>query len=230
MTSRIFAIRPQPGCDATVERGRGVGLAIEACPLIEVQSLAWEPPAAERIDALLLGSANAVRRAGPGLEAYRGKRAYAVGSATAAAAQAAGLVVAGVGRGGLQPLLDTLRPPLSLLRLAGEEHVQLQRPLGVMIETRIAYRTVKLPIPDACAAALRGGGLVLLHSGAAARHFASECDRLGLRRGEIALAALGERIAHAAGTGWAALRWADEPRDAALLALARDMCHEPRPG
>jgi uroporphyrinogen-III synthase len=85
-------------------------------------------------------------------------------------------------------------------------------------------------MPDACGEALREGGLVLLHSGAAARHFAAECDRLGLRRGNIALAALGERIARAAGTGWAALRWAGEPRDAGLLALARDMWHEPPPG
>ena len=71
------------------------------------------------------------------------------------------------------------------------------------------------------------GGLVLLHSAAAARHFATECDRLAIHRGDIRLAALGQRIAEAAGAGWAALRSAAEPNEAALLALAREMCHDP---
>ena len=121
-------------------------------------------------------------------------------------------------------------PPLTVLRLAGEEHVPLRPPLGVVVEIRIAYRTVALPMPDTMAAGLRSGGVVLLHSAAAAGHLAAECDRLGICRSAIALAALGPRIAVAAGGGWRELRWAAEPRDAALLALVRDMCHEPRPG
>ena len=134
MSAPILAIRPQPACDATVARGRALGLEIEACPLLEVQPLPWDPPPAEQIDALLLGSANAVRHAGQGLERYRGKPAYAVGAATAAAARKGGLEVAGVGRGGLQELLDTLRPPLTLLRLAGASNAAAQfegyRPLS----------------------------------------------------------------------------------------------------
>jgi uroporphyrinogen-III synthase len=230
MTGLILAIRPEPGCTATVVAGREAGLAIEGCPLFEVRPLAWEPPPHERIDALLIGSANAVRQAGPGLEAFRGKHAFAVGTNTAAAAEAAGLTIAAVGRSGLQPLLATLRPPLTLLRLTGEEHVPLKPPLGVVIETRVAYRNLALPMPEAMAAKLRDGGLVLLHSAAAARHLADECARLCIPRAGIALAALGPRIALAAGEGWCERRSVGEPRDAALLALARDMCHEPRPG
>jgi uroporphyrinogen-III synthase len=226
----IFAIRPEPGCSATVAAGREAGLAIEGCPLFDVQPLAWTPPTAERIDGLLLGSANAVRRAGPALEAYRGKRAFAVGSATARAAETAGLAIAAVGRSGLQSLVSTLRPPLTLLRLAGEDHVSLLPPLGVVIETRVVYRTVAQPLPDGMAAGLRDGGVVLLHSAVAARHLAAECDRLGIPRAAIALAALGPRIAAAAGEGWRELRAAAAPRDATLLALARDMCHDPPPG
>lgn len=229
MSLPIVAIRPEPGCSATVGQGHEVGLAIAPWPLFEVRPLAWDPPQG-RIDGLLLGSANAVRHSGPALDAFHGKPAYAVGQATAVAAEAAGLQVAAVGRGGLQPLLDTLRPPLTLLRLAGEEHVPLSRPLGVVIETRIAYRNAPLPLPEGLAETLRGGALALLHSAAAARHLAAECDRNGISRSAIALAALGPRIAEAAGAGWRACRAAGEPRDAALLALARDMCHELPPG
>jgi uroporphyrinogen-III synthase len=225
MSAPVIAIRPEPGCSATVERGRQAGLAIAPWPLFEVRPLAWDPPQC-RIDALLLGSANAVRHAGPGLAAFAGRPAYAVGRATAAAADAAGLQIVAVGRSGLQEVLDTLRPPLTLLRLAGEEHVPLRRPLGVMIETRIVYRNAPLPIPEGLAHTLRGGALVLLHSAVAARHLGEECDCRGIPRAAIALAALGPRIAEAAGAGWHDCRAAEEPRDAALLALARDMCHE----
>ena len=230
MNAPIYAIRPEPGCSATVEAGREAGLAITGGPLFEVRPIAWDPPPAARIDALLFGSANALRHAGAELDAFRGKRAFAVGNATASAAEAAGLTVAAVGRSGLQSLLATLRPPLTLLRLAGEEHVSLTPPPGILVETRVAYRNVALPMPGALATAIRTGGVVLLHSAAAARHFAGECDRLGIPRSALALAALGPRIAAAAGADWGALRVADAPHDAALLALARDMCHEPRPG
>lgn len=226
MSVPVIAIRPEPGCSATVSRGRTAGLAIEPWPLFELRPLAWDPPPPERIDGLLLGSANAVRQAGPGLDAFRGKPAYAVGKATAATAEAAGLRPAAVGTSDLQALLDTLRPPLTLLRLAGEEHVPLRRPLGIVIDTRVAYRNVALAMPEDMAESLRRGALVLLHSAAAARHLGAECDRLGIPRGAVAVAALGPRIAGAAGGGWRDCRSAGEPRDAALLALARDMCHE----
>jgi len=230
MSVPVIAIRPEPGCTATVERASKGGLAIAPWPLFEVRPLAWDPPPRERIDGLLLGSANAPRHAGPGLAAFRGKPAYAVGRETAAAAEAAGLRVAAVGRSGLQALLDTLRPPLTLLRLAGEERVALRRPLGVVLETRVAYRSVAVPMPEAMAEELRGGAVVLLHSAAAARHLGAECDRLGIPRSAFAVAALGPRIAEAAGGGWRDCRAAPEPRDAALLALAHDMCHDLPPG
>jgi len=230
MNGRIYAIRPEPGSSATVAAGREAGLAVTGCPLFEIHPVAWDPPPAERIDGLLLGSANALRQAGPGLDALRGKPAFAVGIATARAAEAAGLTVAAVGRSGLQALLASQRPPLTLLRLAGEQHVPLKCPLGIIIETRVAYRNVALPMPDALVAGLGAGGVVLLHSAAAARHFAAECDRLGIPRPAVALAALGPRIAVAAGEGWREVRWADAPHEPALLALARDMCHEPRQG
>jgi uroporphyrinogen-III synthase len=229
--SPVLVIRPEPGCTATVEEGRTLGLRTEACPLFEIRPLAWQAPSPDEIDALLLGSANAVRQAGAQLAVFRGKPAYAVGETTAAAAEAAGFSIAATGRGGLQALLDAAASaPLRLLRLAGVEHVPVRPPAGVEIDTRAVYEAVPLPLPQAAAERLRRGALVLLHSAAAARHFARECARLAVPRDGIALAALGPRIAAAAGEGWTQVRAATEPREAALLALARDMCHEPRTG
>jgi uroporphyrinogen-III synthase len=230
VTPAIIAIRPEPGCSATVEAGRSTGLAIEGHPLFEIRPLAWNPPGDDSFDALLLGSANAIRHAGPALARLRDKPAYAVGDTTAAAAEAAGLTVAAVGQGELQALLDTLAGPLRLLRLTGAEHVSLTPPRGIEIVTRIAYESVPLPLPRSLAEKLGTGALVLLHSAAAARHFASECDRCGVPRNAVSLAALGPRIAAAAGDGWRQVRAAAEPREAALLALARDMCQEPGGG
>jgi len=229
MSAPIFAIRPQPGCAETVAAGRAEGLSIEACPLFEIRPLAWEAPAADRIDALLLGSANAVRHGGVALEAFRAKPVHAVGEATARAAEAAGLTVATTGQSGLQALVDTLSGPIRLLRPTGAEHVPLAPPSGVEIETRIAYQSVPLPLSAVIAARLPGA-LVLLHSAAAARHVAAECERLEVPRSGVSLAALGPRIAAAAGEGWRRVRWAEVPREAALLALARQMCHEPPGG
>lgn len=228
MSGPIVVIRPQPASQATVDAGRQLGLAIEACPLFAVEPVEWVPPDSAQIDALLLGSANVARHAGAGLGLFRGKPAYVVGPATATAALAAGLSVGAVGRGGLQAVLDgAVRPPLRLLRLAGEEHVQLAPPLGVIVETRVVYRSAPLAMSAALAERLRGGALVLLHSAAAARHFAAECDRCGVPRPAVRLAALGPRIAAAAGEDWRAVRSASVPAEPALLALARDMCHEP---
>jgi uroporphyrinogen-III synthase len=226
MTAPIVVIRPEPGCSATVKQGGEAGLAIEPWPLFEIRPLEWDPPPHEAIDGLLLGSANALRHAGPALDAFRGKPGYAVGGMTAAAAELAGLQVVAVGSGGLQSMLDTLRPPLTLLRLAGEENIALRPSPGIGIETRVVYRNVALPMPAGLADTLRHRALVLLHSAAAARHLGVECDRFGITRSAVAVAALSSRIAEAAGEGWRDCRAAGDPRDAALLALARDMCHD----
>jgi uroporphyrinogen-III synthase len=227
MTMPILAIRPEPGCGATVAAGKAMGLAIEACPLSEIRPLPWTLPGAE-FDGLLLGSANALRWAGSRVGNLVDKPVYAVGETTAEAARGAGFTVARTGQAGLQALLDGLAgEALRLVRLAGREHVAVTPPREITIDTAIAYESIGLPLPERAAGRLREGALVLLHSAGAARHFALECDRLAIHRGAIRLAALGPRIAEAAGSGWATLRPAAEPNEAALLALAREMCHDP---
>lgn len=202
-----------------------MGLAVRAFPLSQIEPVSWEPPAPATIDGLLLGSANATRHAGPALALYHGKPAFVVGAATAAAAEEAGLRVQLVGEGGLQQVIDAAPArDLRLLRLAARDHVALRFPPNITVDTRIVYQSVDLPMPSALADLLRAPTLVLLHSAGAAAHFAAECDRHGLSREAIALAALGPRIAEAAGGGWADVRHPARPAEADLLALAREMC------
>ncbi|MCB2087879.1 MAG: uroporphyrinogen-III synthase [Sphingomonadaceae bacterium] len=224
--SRVIAIRPEPGCSATVKRGEQLGLPMAGFPLFEVVPVAWEQPVRAHFDGVLVGSANAFRHGGEGLEGLQHLPVYAVGEATAQAARAAGFTVAQVGAGGLQAVLDSLAgQQLALIRLAGRDHVALSPPPGIKLAERICYESRALPLPEMLVESLQGGALVLLHSAVAATHLASEVQRIGLPRGQLALACLGPRIAASAGTGWAAVVNASTPTETALLALARDMCH-----
>lgn len=228
MGFRLLALRPQPGLAATLERASAMGVAITGCALTEIRAAAWDCPDPAAYDGLLIGSANAILHGGDNLAALTGKPVYAVGEATAEAARAAGFTVAMTGSGGLQGVLDAIAGPCHLLRIAGEEHVPLIPPPGVSFDTVIAYRSASLPLDPAAALLASGEALVLLHSAATAQHFAGECDRLGLARSATTLAALGPRIAAAAGEGWAAVHTATRPDEAALLALASELCQKGR--
>jgi uroporphyrinogen-III synthase len=222
---RVVAIRPEPGLSRTLAVGCEAGLDIDGTALFEVRPLAWEPPPVCEFDALLVGSANALRHGGPALSRYDRLPVHAVGRETAEAARAAGLTVERIGTGGLQSLLDDADIPRRYLRLAGRAHVPLAVGKGSSIVARIVYESVPLAMPERLAGTLAKGAVVLLHSGEAARHLAAECDRLSLARGSVALAVLAPRIGAAAGLGWAAVRSAESPEERALLSLARDMCH-----
>lgn len=226
MSRKLVIIRPEPGGSATAEEAQRLGLPFVLEPLFRIEPRRWSPPEPEVIDALLIGSANAVRQGGEALGLFRDKPVYAVGAGTARAAREAGFEVAGTGKGHLQPVLDGLAGrELRLLRVTGEEHVVVTPPPGVRIVTRVVYASVALPVPDRLVRALADSCIVLLHSGVAALHFRAECDRLGVDRSQIAIAALAPRIAEMAGEGWERVETAEMPSDAALLALAQDMCH-----
>jgi uroporphyrinogen-III synthase len=228
MSLRPLALRPEPGLRATLDKGRAMGLAIVGHALSEIRPVAWECPDPGTIDGLLIGSANAILHGGPGLAQLCAKPVFAVGEATAAAARTAGFTVAMTGSGGLQGVLDAVPAPCRLLRIAGEEHVPLTPPEGVTVAEVIAYRSVALPLDPAAPLLASGEALVLLHSAGTARHFAAECDRLDLPRGTIALAALGPRIAAAAGPGWRAVHTAARPDESTILQLVFDLSGAPR--
>lgn len=222
----LLVLRPQPGCAATLAAADALGLPAHGQPLSRIAPVAWDAPDPASVDALLIGSANVFLHGGTALDILRTKPCYVVGKATAEAARAAGFTVAVEGEGGLQKVLDAIAPPLRLLRLAGEEHLALHAPQGVSVAMKIVYRSENLPLDPARAVLERQGVIALLHSAATARHFAHECERLGLDISHITLAALGPRIAAAAGLGWQAVHHAALPNEAALLELAANLCNE----
>lgn len=220
----VLVLRPEPGCSATVSAALTLGLNAHAVPLFAVEPRAWTVPDAGAFDALLVGSANAFRHGGTNLESLRSLPVHAVGEATAEAARASGFTVARCGSGGLQGVLDKVAAGTQLLRLAGEERIELTAPLGVPVKDVVVYASVPRPLVPAALPLLTQGALVLLHSAEAARHLASECARLGIARSTLALATIGPRVTAAAGKGWREVETADQPSDAALLALAHRMC------
>lgn len=224
MGGMILVVRPEPGLAATVTAAKDMGLNAVGYPLFEICPVPWELPDVESVDALLIGSANAIRHGGAGLRALAGKPVYAVGKATADAAKEAGFEIAMVGTGGLQNVLAAVPAGTNLLRLAGAEHVPLELPAGVSMETRIVYKAVPLELPEPLRALQQLGLTVLLHSAAAARQFDAEARRLALHRGRITLIAIGPRVAEAAGEGWADIHVCNTPNDNAMLELAQAMC------
>jgi uroporphyrinogen-III synthase len=178
--------------------------------------------------ALLAGSANIFRLGGTGLAHLVALPVHAVGAVTAEAARGAGFAVTQTGEGGLQPLAETL-PPGRYLRLAGEKHVPLALPEGVMVDDVVVYAARGIAMPPALVSALAGGAVVLLHSGEAALHFAAESVRLGVERGALALACLAPRIGQLAGSGWQHVEIAETRSDQAVLALAKQMCETVSP-
>ena len=219
----VIVIRPEPGCNASLAAARELGLEAHGFPLFQIVARSWEAPPAPEIDALLLGSANALRCAGDGLARYAGRPAYVVGEATASAAEAAGFTIAASGKGGLQDVVGAITHK-RLLRLSGEEFVKLEIPPGITLIERIVYTNKARQIPTVLAEMLASPAVVMLHSAAAARHFYAECERLGLDRSQLTLAVIGPRVAEAAGPGWRMIGAAPEPSDHALLAMAERLC------
>ena len=229
----LLVVRPEPGNAATLAAAGALGLEAHGEPLFEIVATAWDPPPAAEFDAVVIGSANVLRHGGKALARYAALPAYVVGQTTAVAARQAGFAVAAVGSGGLQGLTARLAEDgcRRVLRLAGAEHVPVSATPGTAIETVVLYEAQPSPMSATTTALLRDGTVVvLLHSAAAARYFASECERLAVQRASVALACLGPRIAAAAGEGWASVASAQRPDDTALLALAARMCQNHRFG
>ena len=227
----LVVIRPEPGNAATLAAARELGLEVHGDPLFQIVATTWEPAPATQFDAVLIGSANALRHSGLALRQYLALPAYVVGKTTAAAARDVGFAVIATGSGGLQDLTARLANDgrKRVLRIAGAEHVALNAP-GCEITTIVVYEATPLPLSLTSIAVLTDGAVVMLHSAAAARHFVAECERAGIARQSISLACLGPRIAAAAGDGWAALASTERPDDTALLALAARMCQTARFG
>lgn len=184
--------------------------------------MAWSAPDPTRFDALLLTSANAPRHAGAALRALAGLPVVAVGTATAAAARAAGLTVRLTGDRDAAALVAAARAQgfRWLIHLAGHDRVDLPQVDLPHVEAVTVYRSDALPLPPV-GTLLWEGSVVLLHSARAARRFAELADQGGAARDRIAIAALSPEIGDAAGDGWAAVAVAERPTDAALVACVK---------
>lgn len=221
----LIVIRPEPGNAGTAAAARGMGLQVIAEPLFELQARTWDTPPVEQFDALLAGSANAFRLGGSGLAPLRSLPVHAVGKTTARAATGKGFVVAAMGTGGLQAVLDRVPSGTRLLRLAGEDRVRIVPPEGVTMVERVVYASAARPMPPSLADALARPAVVALHSAEAAIHLAAECARLEIDRSRLALVTMGPRVSAAAGAGWRAVAEAESPAELPLLDKARDLCH-----
>jgi uroporphyrinogen-III synthase len=223
----LIVVRPPPGCDASVAAAKALGLDAHGFPLFAVRPLSWDLPEADSFDAVLIGSGNALRHGGAAITALKGRPAYAVGEATAQACREAGLNVIATGAGGLQQVLTLLDPGHSrLLRLAGAIRVPLDPPPGVSIVERVVYASDPLPMPAEMAEKLRVPTVIALHSAEAARHLREQCEARRIDRSHLSLATIGPRVADAAGPGWGTLGTAEAASEAALLALAADLCNK----
>jgi uroporphyrinogen-III synthase len=232
MAPLLLVTRPQPEADSTATRVRQAGFRALVAPLLEIRAL--DPPPLDRWpEALLLTSARTAALAAAAYPALKGSiPAYAVGPATAAAARAAGFAVAGEGAADGQAALALAQDHTHILHLRGEDGAPLPPPPGLYLEERILYRAeavARLPAEAVTALGLEPHAAVLLFSPRTARLFATLADASGLQREGIALVALSDAVAAAAGAGWARIAIAASPTAAQCVAAAATLWQESAP-
>jgi uroporphyrinogen-III synthase len=191
-------------------------------PLFAVEAVAWTVPDPQGCAGILAGQRQPVSPGRAGAGSANRAAGAGRGRETARAARDAGFAVAAVGEGGLAEVARHLAPG---------RYCACRAPIRCRWRCRRAWWWTRSRSMRRGPAPLGGGAgllaqpcVVALHSGEAARHFAAECTRLGLARGQIALACLAPRIAAMAGSGWQAVEISAMRRDQPLLALAHQMC------
>jgi len=223
LTHPIIILRPEPGASATEQSAIALGLTVRKVPLFAVAPVVWPVPAIAGIGALLLTSANAVQHAGPGLAMLAALPCHAVGTTTAAAAEAAGLRVVAVGTTGAQAMIDAMTSSgvRDVLWLAGED----RSPIGpgtARITAVACYRATEIPDPAGWDGAVASPAILLFHSARAARRASALA---GASRQHLVVVAISAAVMAAAGTGWAHIAVPNSPTDADMLALAAKLCH-----
>ncbi len=205
-----------------------MGLEAITAPIFRIAPVDWQAPESEAFDAVLLTSANAARWAGPKLLQFARLPCYAVGEATTAAAAGAGFgdVRTGPSDGAAVASLMETDGVKAAFHPCGRHHIAFDAP-PTRIERRIVYESRAL---NALPEGLDGSALVLIHSPRSAAQLAQLAKEAGAPKDRVALAAISEAAAQAAGPGWKAKSVACEPRDHALLELAVKLCKTSSPG
>ena len=224
VTRPLIVTRPDPGGTATLARARAMGLDAHHLPLFAARPLDWTPPDPAGFDALLLTSAQAVRLAGAGLARLAVLPVHAVGAATARAAEAAGLTVAAVGDGDVQSLADGMasRKIERILWLCGRDRTAFDFGAATVCALP-CYAVDAVEPPPEWDARIASDAVLLAHSRRAASRIA---DLTEGRRAALAIVAISPAARGAAGDGWGAIVAAPQPTDAAMLAVARTLCHK----
>lgn len=226
MTERppLIVTRPEPGNAATTRRARAMGFDARAIPLFAARAIDWAPPAPGNFDALMLTSAFAARLAGRGLAGLASLPVYAVGAATARAAEAAGLTVAKTGSAGAQRLLDDMTSENihNLLWLCGRDRSEFDA-RGAGITALPCYAVDPAPLPAEWDALIAAPATLLAHSARAAERIS---QLAGDARAHLSLVAISPAAAVSAGGGWRDLAIAEHPDDVAILAQARALWHK----
>jgi len=229
---RVLVTRPKPQASGTARRLEALGHVPLVAPMLE--TVALPPPPLPAAGALAVTSRTAfdVLAGHPDLPAILGRRLYAVGDATAAAARARGFthVASAAGDvGDLARLIAADAPAGGVTHLAGEERAgdlagDLARH-GIAATTVALYRmaaTERLPGP--ALDALRAGAIdaILVYSPRSAAALLAAAERDGVAAAVLAtpLLTLSEAVAAPLRTAGAArLSVARRPDETALLGL-----------
>ena len=211
----LLLLRPEPGLSESRCRAEESGLDVIARPLFRVEPVEWNTPDPSNYDALLLTSANSVRQAGRGLDRLCDLPAYAVGTATAKAAEVAGLQLAGDGHSDIEGLLARIPCSAKLLHLAGEDRREVDAIQS--IDRVTVYRSAMIDDPDLPPL---DGLVAAIHSPRAGARLAE----LAPDRARTAIAAISSAAAEACGPGWERVEAAAQPDDMSLLAVAAMLC------
>jgi uroporphyrinogen-III synthase len=222
---RLLIIRPEPGASASAMRAADAGMEAIKLPFFEVHARDWSAPDTARYDALLLTSANAVRHAGDGLQAYQHLPVHAVGARTANVAKDAGLNIVSIGSTNADEAVTAANDAghKRLLWLAGEDHRPIKPHTGLMIDIVICYASMACRLPDDAKAQIMAADAVALHSARAAQLFGETVAAFDLARSSMTIAAFSPAIAAAAGSGWRNIVIADMANDSALLSTLKSL-------
>lgn len=184
---RVLVTRPEPGAAATARLLREEGYKVIVDPALHIHRLDPPLPTPDRIDRVLLTSAQAAYA----LERYKDVPVYAVGEATARAARRHGAVDVHAADDDWEDLVDLAledaEPETFFLHLAGKETAgevgaEIQK-AGHRYERVIVYETrPSTELASRTKAALTRGGLsaVLLFSPRSARIWRGLIEEAGL--------------------------------------------------
>jgi uroporphyrinogen-III synthase len=228
---QVLITRPEPGAGQTAERIAALGLTPVVAPVLTIEPAARLVRLPDRFAATVLTSGNAVAGCPPACHA---RPAFAVGSATAAKARAAGfgaLVDADADASVLPDLIartvgadgQTLFLPTAVGQ--GSELAAALRGRGYRVLRRAVYRAAVAPtLPAAAVDALRAGSVkaALFFSGETARGFVRLVRAAGLEttlEGVEAVAISGRTEMALRPLPWRHIRVAERPNQDAMLVL-----------